>query len=76
MPRIFDKIEQQLLPALQEMVQPATRTDLCMGCFSLRRWRELAPLLEPWPGGPAHTCRLLVGMQRLPGQQQPDVGAG
>jgi superfamily II DNA or RNA helicase len=66
MPRIFDNIEHPLLTALQQTVELATHADFCVGYFNLRGWRELAPLVEPWPGGSGHACRLLVGMQRLP----------
>ncbi|WP_423225925.1 helicase-related protein [Candidatus Amarolinea aalborgensis] len=66
MPRIFDNIEHQLLSALQQTVELATHADFCVGYFNLRGWRKLAPLVEPWPGGQGHACRLLVGMQRLP----------
>ena len=58
MPRIFDNIEHQLLMALQQTVELATHADFCVGYFNLRGWRELAPLVEPWPGGSGHTCRL------------------
>ncbi len=66
MPRILDNIEQHLLPALRETIGLAHHADFCVGYFNLRGWRELAPLIEAWPGGANHACRLLVGMQRLP----------
>jgi len=65
-PRIFDNIDQQLLPALRETIELSTRSDFCVGYFNLRGWKEIGPYIEPWPGGDGHCCRLLVGMAKLP----------
>lgn len=66
MPRIFDNIEQSLLPALRETVQLADRADFCVGYFNLRGWKQLDWHIEKWAGDEGHCCWLLVGMQRLP----------
>jgi phospholipase D-like protein len=66
MPRIFDNIEQSLLPALRETLQVADHADFCVGDFNLRGWKQLDSYIEKWTGGEGRCCRLLVGMQRLP----------
>jgi SNF2 family DNA or RNA helicase len=65
-PRIFDNIDQQLLPALRETLELSTRSDFCVGYFNLRGWKEIDSHIEPWPGGDGHCCRLLIGMAKLP----------
>jgi hypothetical protein len=62
MPRIFDNIEQRLLPALRETIEVCDRADFCVGYFNLRGWKQLHSYVERWKGGEARCCRLLVGM--------------
>jgi len=69
MPRIFDNIEQSLLPALQQTIGLAFRADFCVGYFNLRGWHELGEYVEPWPGGDARCCRLLIGMSEQPEEE-------
>src|SRR5262249_17931738 len=69
MPRIFDNIELDLLPALRATLEVADRSDFSVGYFNLRGWKAIDDLVERWPGGAGKQCRLLVGMQRLPQEE-------
>jgi len=69
MPRIFDNIEQPLLPELRQILALADRADFCVGYFNLRGWKALDTFVERWAGGAGRQCRLLIGMQRPPQEE-------
>ncbi|PZV24419.1 MAG: hypothetical protein DCF12_17500 [Snowella sp.] len=66
MPRIFDNMNQSLLPELKKTLVGANRADFCVGYINLRGWKTLEQEIEKFVGGEDFCCRLLVGMQKSP----------
>lgn len=69
MPRIFDNIDEGLLPALKDTLEVSTHSDFCVGYFNLRGWKCVDEIVEKWNGGADQQCRLIVGMHRPPKEE-------
>ncbi|RYG08332.1 MAG: hypothetical protein EOO07_25815, partial [Chitinophagaceae bacterium] len=74
MPKIYDNIENHLAKGLNETLEVSNRTDLCVGYFNLRGWKQIGNKIDALCGDRVfegddevhRCCRLLVGMQKLP----------
>jgi superfamily II DNA or RNA helicase len=69
MTRIFDNINQDLLPALRATMEVSKRSDFCVGYLNLRGWQAIDDVITRWDPAAGQVCRVLVGMQRPPHEE-------
>lgn len=85
MPTIFDNIEKHLEEGLNKTLETSKRADFCIGYFNLRGWRKIAENVEKLEGDylpeefeddTKYFCRVIIGMQKLPGDIIRDYFSG
>ena len=85
MPTIFDNIEKHLEEGLNKTLETSKRADFCIGYFNLRGWRKIAKNVEKLEGDylpeefeddTKYFCRVIIGMQKLPGDIIRDYFSG
>ena len=69
MPKIYDNIENHLIQGLNDTLEVSRRSDFCVGYFNLRGWKQVADKINSLKGGDENSCRLLIGMQKLPQEE-------
>ena len=62
MPRIFDNIDNSLLPSLRDTIKVSEKSDFCVGYLNIRGWKSIDDLIENFKGGEDNQCRLIIGM--------------
>ena len=63
MPRIFDNIDNSLLPSLRDTIEVSEKSDFCVGYLNIRGWKSIDDLIENFKGGEDNQCRLIIGMR-------------
>ena len=55
MTKIYDNIDQSLLPTLREKIRESSKSDFCVGYFNLRGWKSISDLIQNFSGGDDET---------------------
>jgi hypothetical protein len=73
MPRIFDNIEQYLLPLLKETLKLLKRADFCVGYFNLRGWSKMDEGIDRFAGGEGTCSNLTLSGLQNQGELNVDI---